>query len=76
MIAFYYIGTIIVSIFAFYGFYCFTKRSTPDFMFELDETDPEDIKPTIRAKLPLESLKSGKCYILKVNRINKDSRDK
>ena len=69
---FYYFMLGILVLFALYGFYWFLMK--PKFIFEIDDSDPEDVKFKLIC-FEMDDVKPGRRYFVRTVRKDKDSRD-
>lgn len=71
MIIIYYILLCVLITFAVYGFCTFLHKQNPELIFEIDRSDPDDVKFAITGKLYLDELKPGRTYYIRAKEINR-----
>ena len=74
MIIIYYIFLCVLIAFAVYGFCTFLHKQNPELIFEIDKSDPEDVKFSINGKLYLDEMQPGRVYYIKAKDVTNKER--
>lgn len=68
MIGIIVLETIIIAVLILFFIDVWVRIQHPEFIFEIDDSDPDDVKFTMSSSKAPEDLRPGRIYILKTTR--------